>query len=86
MPNTTLLTAGLIFVAVALGTLAIALLLEWGQERIRARSIVKQLRDFSEQAFSAETQTIVRKTAAATWLEQTAARLPQFRDLAHVLR
>ena len=86
MPNTTLLTAGLVFVAVALGTVAIALLLEWAQERIRARSVVKQLRDFSEQAFSAETQTIVRKTAAATWLEETTARLPQFRDLAHALR
>ena len=86
MPNTTLLTAGLVFVAVALGTVAIALLLEWAQERIRARSVVKQLRDFSEQAFSAEAQTIVRKTAAATWLEETTARLPQFRDLAHALR
>ena len=86
MPNTTLLTAGLVFVAVALGTVAIALLLEWVQERIRARSVVKQLRDFSEQAFSAEAQTIVRKTAAATWLEETTARLPQFRDLAHALR
>jgi tight adherence protein B len=86
MPTTTLLTAGLIFVAVALGTLALALLLEWGQERIRSRSVVKQLHAFSEQAFSADTQSIVRKTAAATWLEQTSARLPQFRDLAHVLR
>jgi tight adherence protein B len=86
MPTTTLLTAGLIFVAVALGTLALALLLEWGQERIRARSVVKQLHAFSEQAFSADAQTVVRKTAAATWLEQTSARLPQFRDLAHVLR
>jgi tight adherence protein B len=86
MPNVTLLTAALVFVAVALGTLAIALLMEWVQERIRARSIVKQLRDFSEQAFSAETQPLVRKTAAVTWLEEAAARLPQFRDFAHVLR
>lgn len=86
MPTTTLLTAALIFVAVALGTVAIALLLEWGQERLRARSIVAQLRAFSEQAFSAETQTVLRKTAARSWLEQTAARLPQFRDVAHVLR
>jgi tight adherence protein B len=86
MPNATLLTAALVFVAVALGTLAIALLLEWAQERIRARSIVKQLRDFSEQALSAELQPLVRKAAAVTWLEQTAARLPQFRDFAHVLR
>jgi tight adherence protein B len=86
MPTTTVLTAVLIFLAVALGTIALALLLEWGQERIRARRVVRQLRDFSEQAFSAETQTIVRKTAAVTWLEQTAARLPQFRDVAHVLR
>jgi tight adherence protein B len=86
MPATSLLTAALVFVAVAMGTVAVALLLEWVQERIRARSVVKQLREFSEQAFSADTQAIVRGTAAAGWLEQTTARLPQFRDIAHILR
>jgi len=86
MPTTTLLTAALVFVAVALGTIGLAMLLEWVQERLRARTVVKQLHEFSEQAFSADTQTIVRKTAAATWLEQTSARLPHLRDIAHVLR
>jgi len=86
MPATTLLTAALIFVAVAMGTVAIALLFEWLQERVRARSVVKQLHQFSEQAFSADQQSLVRRTAAASWLEQTSARLPQFRDIAHVLR
>src|SRR5512139_1017421 len=86
MPTTTLLTAALVFVAVALGTIGLAMLLEWVQERLRARTVVRQLHEFSEQAFSADTQTIVRKTAAATWLEQTSARLPHLRDIAHVLR
>ncbi len=86
MPASTLLAAALIFVAVAMGTVAIALLLEWAQERVRARSVVKQLHQFSEQAFSADTQAIVRRTAAATWLEQASSRLPHFRDVAHVLR
>lgn len=86
MPTTTLLTATLVFVAVALGTIGLAMLLEWVQERLRARTVVRQLHEFSEQAFSADTQTIVRKTAAATWLEQTSARLPHLRDIAHVLR
>ena len=86
MPATTLLTAALIFVAVAMGTVAIALLFEWLQERVRARTVVKQLHQFSEQAFSADQQSLVRRTAAASWLEQASARLPQFRDIGHVLR
>jgi len=86
MPVTTLLTAGMVFLAVALGTIAIALLLEWGRERLRARGVVKQLREFSEQSFNAETQDLVRKTAASSWLGEAAAQLPQMRDFGRVLR
>lgn len=86
MTTATLITAGLIFLAVALGTISIALLLEWVQERFRSRSIVRQLREFSEEAFSADTQNLVRKSAAAGWLEEAGARLPRLRDFGHVLR
>jgi tight adherence protein B len=86
MPTATLLTAALVFVAVALATVAVALLMEWGRERFRARHVVQQLREFSEQAFSAETRDLVRQSAAASWLEQASARLPKVRDLGRVLR
>jgi tight adherence protein B len=86
MPVTTLFTAGLVFLAVALGTIAIALLLEWGRERLRARTVVKQLREFSEQSFDAETQNLVRQTAASSWVGEAVAQLPRLRDFSHVLR
>ncbi|HSR15561.1 MAG TPA: type II secretion system F family protein [Gemmatimonadales bacterium] len=86
MPGTTLLTAALVFVAVALGTLSLALLLEWGQERWRARSVVRKLREFSEQAFGADNQSVLRRTAAATWLERMAATTPRFAGLASMLQ
>lgn len=86
MPSVTLITAGLIFVAVALGTISLALLFEWVQERIQARTVVRQLHEFSEKAFSAEGQGVVRESLAAGWLEETAARLPRLRDMGRVLK
>jgi tight adherence protein B len=86
MPATTLLTAGLVFVAVALGTLSLALFLEWLQERWRARSVVRKLREFSDQAFGADTQSVLRRTAAATWLERIAASTPRFGALTATLQ
>lgn len=86
MPLPTLVVAGLIFLAVALGTIAIALLFEFLQERLRARTVVKQLHEFSEQAFSAETGSLVRQSAEAGWLEREFARVPKLRDMGRVLR
>jgi len=86
MPTTTILTAALVFIAVALGTVSLALLLEWVQERWRARTVVRQLHEFSERAFSAEGQGLVRDSIAAGWLESAAARLPQLRDIGRTLR
>jgi tight adherence protein B len=85
-PLPTLIVAGLIFLAVALGTIAIALLFEFLQERLRARTVVKQLHEFSEKAFSAETGSLVRQGTETSWLEGQFARLPRFRDLGRVLR
>ena len=86
MPVTTLVTAGLVFLAVALGTIAVALLLEWARERVRARTVVKQLREFSEQSFDAEAQNLVRQAKAATWVGEAVAQLPRLRDFGHVLK
>lgn len=86
MPGTTLLTAALVFVAVALGTLSLALLLEWGQERWRARSVVRRLREFSDEAFGGDSESLLRRTAAATWLERIAVSLPRLGAFATVLQ
>lgn len=87
MPLPTLVVAGLIFLAVSLGTVALALLLQFAQERLRARTVVKQLHEFSEEAFSAEAGPLIRQAAGATtWIEREFSRVPQFRDLGRVLR
>jgi len=86
MPLPTTIVAVLIFLAVALGTIAIALLFEFVQERLRARTVVKQLHEFSEQAFSAEGGSLVRQAAETSWMEREFSRMPQFRDVGRVLR
>jgi len=86
MPLSTWLVAGLIFLAVALGTIAIALLFEFLQERLRARTVVKQLHEFSEQAYTAETGALVRQQGDAGWIEREFSRIPQLRDVGRILR
>lgn len=86
MPFTTLVTAGLIFLAVALGTLAVALILEWGRDRLRARTVIKQLHEFSEQAFSAEQEALVRQAAVGSRLQEVFAGVPRLKDIGRVLR
>src|SRR6185503_5211230 len=51
-----------------------------------ARTVVKQLHEFSEQAFSAETGSLVRQQGDASWMEGQLARVPQLRDFGKVLR
>ena len=75
MPASALLTAALVFVAVALGTISVAVLLEWGQERRRARTVVQRLREFSETELG-EGQALVRQPRAAMWLDRITAVLP----------
>lgn len=86
MPLSTWIVAGLIFLAVALGTIAIALLFEFLQERLRARTVVKQLHEFSEQAYTAETGALVRQGQEAGWMEREFSRVPQLRDVGRILR
>jgi len=86
MPLPTTIVAVLIFLAVALGTIAIALLFEFMQERLRARTVVKQLHEFSEQAFSAEGGSLVRQAAETSWMEREFSRMPKLRDVGRVLR
>jgi len=56
------------------------------QERLRARTVVKQLHEFSEQAFSAEGGSLVRQAAETSWMEREFSRMPKLRDVGRVLR
>jgi tight adherence protein B len=76
MPVSTLVPAALIFLAVALGTIAVAALAEWGQERMRARTMVQRLREFSETALDSGEQTLVREPLATMWQDRVLGILP----------
>ncbi|MBA3317874.1 MAG: type II secretion system F family protein, partial [Gemmatimonadales bacterium] len=79
--------AGLVFLAVALGSLALALLLEWNQERTRRRHILRKLRSF-EGSISEGTGTLFRGAGAQSpqWMQRLAARTPAFGDLQLLLQ
>ena len=47
LPTSTWITALLVFFAVALGTISVALVVEWLQERKRQREAFRQLRAFT---------------------------------------
>lgn len=78
-------TAVVVFVAVALGTVSIALLVEWLQEWHRGRNVVKKLYEFSEESFGAEAQSLLRQTRAAGWLEQVALTIPRLQTMSNLL-
>ena len=80
-PASSLFSAGLVFVAVALGTISLALIVEWAQERTRQRKVLEQLRDF-DQRLSEGPGTLFRGGAArSAMLQSIAARTPAFADL-----
>ena len=81
LPNTTWMTALLIFLAVGLGTVSMALLVEWFQERARQREALRQLRAFAND--EPEQGGILRLHGAdlPRWFKPIAARVPAFQDL-----
>jgi tight adherence protein B len=80
LPTTTWVTALLIFFTVALGTLSIALLIEWLQERRRQSEALRQLRAFANE--NQEDGGILRpRDGMPHWLQPIAARVPAFQDL-----
>ena len=80
LPNTTWMTALLIFFAVALGTISVALLVEWAQERRRQREALRQLRAFANES-SEEGVLRAREGELPRWFRPLAARVPAFQDL-----
>jgi tight adherence protein B len=79
LSTTTWAAALFIFLAVALGTLSLALMIEYFQERRRQQEALRQLRDFTD-----EDQGGLLRTADGEmprWLRPIAARIPAFQDL-----
>jgi tight adherence protein B len=79
LPNTTWMTALLIFFAVALGTISFALLVEWFQERRRQREALRQLRAFANEESEAG-GILTRDGELPRWFRPIAARIPAFQD------
>jgi tight adherence protein B len=81
LPSQTWITALLIFFAVALGTISIALLVEWFQERRRQREALRQLRAFTNEEMDEGGVLSLRDGELPRWLRPLAARVPAFQDL-----
>jgi tight adherence protein B len=81
LPTTTWATALLIFFTVALGTISIALLIEWIQERRRQREALRQLRAFTNDDPEVGGILRGREGDVPHWFQPIAARVPAFQDL-----
>ncbi len=80
LPTTTWAAAIFVFLAVAFGTLSIALLIEYFQERRRQQDALRQLREFTDED---QAGGLIRSSDAdmPRWLRPIAARIPAFQDL-----
>jgi len=81
LPSQTWITALLIFFAVALGTISVALLVEWFQERRRQREALRQLRAFTNEELDEGGVLRLRDGELPRWFRPLAARVPAFQDL-----
>jgi tight adherence protein B len=83
----TWLSAGLTFLAIALGTLSLALMVESLQERRRRRGLVRQLQG-GEVGEQAAAPGLFRRAAEAQplWVRNLIARMPVFADLEMLLQ
>jgi len=81
LPSSTWITALLVFFAVALGTISIALVVELLQERKRQREALRQLRAFTND--EPDEQGILRLSGheLPRWFRPIAARVPAFQDI-----
>jgi len=85
LPSTSWVTAGLVFLAVVLGTVGLALLLEFVQETRRRRQVVRQLQTFGTLDTEALTGAggLLRRPIEQqpAWVQSLSAFTPRIRDL-----
>ena len=81
LPSSTWITALLVFFAVALGTISIALVVELLQERKRQREALRQLRAFTNDEQGEEGILRLRSNELPRWFRPIAARVPAFQDV-----
>ena len=81
-----LLTPILIFLTVALGTLSVVLLGEWGRARLQTRRVLRQLDELAR-APQGDTgpEALLKQAGATGFLDPMLVRLPSFRDLKAVM-
>jgi tight adherence protein B len=81
LPSTTWITALLVFFAVALGTISIALVVELLQERKRQREALRQLRAFTNDEPEQGGILRLQGNELPRWFRPIAARVPAIQDL-----
>lgn len=86
--NQTTITAFLVFLAVALGTVSFVLVVETIRERRRSGNVVRQLEDFARESFGPQGQNALLREQArhAGALEPVLARIPQLHDVQKLMR
>ena len=86
LPGSTWLAAALVFLAVSLGTVSIALLLEVARERGKRRRSLEQLREFGSEVEQSATTELFRRLDESGRLRGILGQIPQLRDLGLTLR
>jgi tight adherence protein B len=81
LPNSTWITALLVFFAVALGTISVALVVELLQERKRQREALRQLRSFTNDEPEQEGVLRLHSKDLPRWFQPIAARVPALQDV-----
>jgi tight adherence protein B len=82
IPNNIWIPAVVAFIAVALGTVSIALLWEWFQEQRRKGKMVGELRSLANENFESGSGRPILRSAIldSPWLRPLAARMPALQD------
>jgi tight adherence protein B len=85
IPNSSIVAAFLVFLAVTFGTVGLALLVEFFQETRRRRNVMKQLQDVGALDRVEAGAVLRRQKDQPTWVRQLSASTPRIRDLGILL-
>jgi tight adherence protein B len=87
MPTGSWLSAGMVFLAVALGTVAIALLVEFFRERLRGRRMFGQLRRLAQEGPDEASEALLRRPGyQQKLLDPVLAHLPHAADVSLLMQ